>query len=1294
MEERLAVIVTSQRQLEEKLEGILHSRTDPDVYRGSLNRTDKAVAVIQEDGSLDNLITGWIKEGKLDRLARIWVSGVDIEWHSLYGLPKPQRVSLPTYPFARERYWVPVPAKLSDKEVSHEGGPTTPDEGLDRLILTKDWKVTALRDSGTERPGIVVFLGTEQTTTLARTLFAGKAAIQVIEVLQEGTSATSSAISTDFYSATAGDSLYRSLQGAISSRRLLGVVDCTALDSNYGQQPKHEAGKVRFIQCLIEHEAKHGFRLLQLVSRLNPFRTPASTLQGARLAGLYRMINAEYRKVSSVVMDVDLGLSDYPELAARIQSEFLNHDDGAGECCYRQGIRYEPHLVATHCSEDLPDEAVTRVTSNDVFVITGGTRGIGAAVANHLMSRGARRLVLLGRERLPEPAEWKAVVKANTQPDLTRKLEFLLSMLYRGVQLRYFNTALTDSSGLQEMVRQVHSELGSITGIFHCAGSSGENPAFIKKSTHEIETVCEPKVQGLIELHRVLRNEPLRFFVLFSSVSSAIPSLAAGLSDYTMANAFMDFYAMHQASQGQTFFKSIQWPAWGETGMAVGKLETATYARTGLTPLTTADGMRFLELALSSNWTVALPAVMKPVDFDYAQLLSTKFGDMVPRNHAGKEHGRVSGAAPQGIASEASRASIVKWLREILISELKLSADHFRETRRFDEYGVDSVMIAQLVQTMQKRVRGTLAPSLLLEYGSVGALADYFASAHPDDFADSPATAFGQNPAIPAADLRSLDKSDKPAEFRNPDNRVLEPSRDRSVRAGGDGSAIDIAVVGISCRFPGASSKAAYWSALASGHSTLGRMKQPRWQSKDSRFLHGGWLEDIDCFDPGYFNLSESDAAIMDPQARLLLEQGLFALCDAGYDLQKTPGAKVGVYIGGRSQPTIDMNAVLNAPNPILGVNQNYLATNISRFFNFSGPSVVVDTGCSSAITSMLFASDALRGKRIDMAMVGAVSLLLTPDAHRLFAGRNILSESGEFRIFDRRATGEVLGEGAGVLLLRRLQDAIADGNQIYGIIKAISVNNDGRTLGPGSPNIHAQRQVMIDALQSAGLSPEDVGYIEVNGGGSPVVDAVEIKALSEVYRLDDWNLHPCFLGSVKPNVGHLLLASGLAGFLRCVLSVYHRRIPPFLSALEPFEYYDFSASRIRFNREAVDWQVVPGGRRIAAQNSYPDGGTNGHVLIEEFIPDHSYHQQLFSMPEPRLKRSRFSNSPVLALPPSAASVTPVRTEEAAVCIGMRNFLAEFEETGSRGPSGKSEQGANGNGSIRTAWGEYDEKSI
>jgi acyl transferase domain-containing protein/D-arabinose 1-dehydrogenase-like Zn-dependent alcohol dehydrogenase/acyl carrier protein/SAM-dependent methyltransferase len=1268
MEERLAFIVKSYQELEEKLQSILLSGELPGVFRGNINHTDNTVSMMRQEGDLDQIAAKWMKTGRLAPLAQMWVNGLEIEWNALYDSPRPRRVSLPAYPFARERYWVP--------SVGHVTSQSEPASDPMK-ILTKDWRPKAISALRKERAGSVVVLGTSRTSALVSKLFTDRADIQIVEVLQE---CASPAISTDFYSSVTGESLYLQLQQRLAGTPLLGVIDCTALDAGYGQQSL-EVGKIRFIQLLIEHEARQGFKLLQLTSRLYPFQSPTTTLRGASMAGLYRMISAEYRKVDSIVMDADLDVSESSKLAAQIQHEFWNHNEsGMSECCYRDGIRYEPCLVTANYSADSnrSGPALSRISPDDVFMVTGGTRGIGAAVAEYLVSCGARRLVLLGREQFPSPAMWKSIAKANVQTDLGRKLELLLAMIDKGVRVSYFNTSLTDSLGLQEMLHHIHTELGSISGVFHCAGLSGENPAFVKKATREIETVCEPKVHGLIELHRALEKEPLQCFVLFSSVASAIPSLAAGQSDYAMANAFMDFYASHQASQGQTIFKSVQWPAWSETGMAVGKVNIPSYTRTGLMPLTTADGMRFIEFALNSELTVFMPGRMKPIGFEYSDLLSTNFSGIANRKAGGTESIATPNPATPQSSSASERRVIAMWLREIFMSELKLSEEQLQETRRFDEYGVDSVMIAQLVQIMQRRVRATLSPALLLEYSSVAALTDYFLSAHSRDFADPENnTVVGRDTTAPATDDQSA--------YETPT---------RSTRTEEDNSMADIAVVGISCRFPGGFSKAEYWNELAIGDCAIGQMRDPRWKSADERFLHGGWLEDIDSFDPGYFNLSEQDAAVMDPQARLLLEESLSALFDAGYDPKTISGEKVGVYVGGRSSMSVDMNTILKAPNPILGAAQNYLATNISRFFNFAGPSVVIDTGCSSAITGMLFASDALRSKRITMAMVGGVSLLLTPDAHRLFAERKILSESGEFRIFDRQATGEVLGEGAGIVILRRLQDAIADGNQIYGVIKAISMNNDGRTLGPGSPNINAQKQVMIEALHSAGIGPEDVGYIEVNGGGSPVVDAVEIKALSDVYRLDDRNLRSCFLGSVKPNIGHLLLVSGLAGFIRCVLSVYYKQIPPFLSATDLFEYYDFSASRIRFNREAVSWEVASGEKRIAAQNSYPDGGTNGHILVEEFVPEESYRQRLFSKPQPFLKRSRFPLSPVSTPRTSVAVVTRMAKAD-VVSTGMSNFLEIFEDTRAKEePNGWSDHSTERSGSIKTAWGEYDEESI
>lgn len=411
-----------------------------------------------------------------------------------------------------------------------------------------------------------------------------------------------------------------------------------------------------------------------------------------------------------------------------------------------------------------------------------------------------------------------------------------------------------------------------------------------------------------------------------------------------------------------------------------------------------------------------------------------------------------------------------------------------------------------------------------------------------------------------------------------------------------------------------------------SGQSAITPMRDERWPGGRGQ-VQAGWLDDIDSFDPTFFGLHASDVAVMDPQARLMMEESLQALHDAGYAHGELSARPVGVYIGGRLQVTADQQGLAAAVNPILGVGQNYLASNISRFFNFTGPSMVVDTACSSGLTAMSIAFDALRSGSIDMALVGTTSLLTTSQAHDLFSARNILSPDGTFRIFDSEAAGDVLGEGVIALVCKTRAQAEADGDRVYAVVKALAVNNDGRTLGPGSPSLKAQRDVMRRALAQAGKTAGDIGYIEVNGGGSAVVDAVEIKALAQVYQFDDNLLGACPLGSVKPSVGHLLLSSGLEGFVRCALSLYHQQIPPSLCAMQPFEHYDFAASRAQFNRQALAWETPAAGPRVAAQSCFPDGGTNCHLILEEFVPAATYVQRRHSLPLPALRRQTFARA-------------------------------------------------------------------
>ncbi|AJQ25407.1 SDR family NAD(P)-dependent oxidoreductase [Pelosinus fermentans] len=1152
-------------------------------------------------------------------LAEFYCQGYEINGDMFYGDRKPRRISLPTYPFARTHYWVPeIDTKHADHITSQSVAEFIPSQNTEKVILEKGWQEKAIHLKAEIQTGIVVVLGTVNTMKIASALFADTEDIQVIQVIQviHGSNPILEGISTDFYSISAGESLYQQMKDKQGEQKLIGVIDITAYDEMYEQSAAVESGKITFLQRLIAQDRSQGYKLLQVTHQLHSFQLAETKMQGARLAGLYRMLGSEYKQIQSMTMDSDYLIHKYQQLAQQIETEFWNiGDENLSECCYRKGKRNEPQLTISQSNDDIQEKLPIskKYEQQDVVLITGGTRGIGAVIAKHVVSQGVKNLVIMGREELPKPNEWNQYLKNKEKPEVEEKLRRMQSFIDQGVKVNYFNTSLTDQDGINNMVHKVNQDLGPITGVFHCAGVINKNPAFIKKSIADMEAVCEPKMKGLVTLHKALENEPLAFFILFSSISSVVPTLSAGASDYAMANNYMDYYAQYQIGQGKSYFKSIQWPAWGETGMTKGGLRTPAYMKTGLVSITTADGLTFLDIIESTSQIVNLPCVVVPGEFMHNQLLKPTI--TVEKKEAGLPSRRTSTLKQktentQGVQANL-RASILKWLQKIFMDEFKFSMDQLHEDIPFDEYGVDSMMLAELAQKMQMSISEPLNPSLLLENSTLALLTDYFMDNHFEDLQEQ----FGSETSntihvsskensisMKAEPLQIISIESKDDNRNVSDNQSTITNETLSLKE-------DIAVVGIACRFPGASTKEAYWELLNKGLSAIEPVPKKRWSPKDERMDYGGWIDDIDLFDPKFFNIKELDAAIMDPQARILLEESLQAIYDAGYEHKQLSGEKIGVYIGGRSHANTNVNAVLQAPNPILGIGQNYMATNISRFFNFKGPSLVVDTACSSGITSLLFAADSLREKRINMALVGAVNLLLNSSVHDMFAARNILSKDGEFHIFDKRSRGEVLGEGAGVVMLKRLSDAIKDGNHIYGVIKAVSVNNDGRTLGPGSPNINAQKEVMREALVLSGKQPDDIGYIEANGGGTAVVDSVEIKALSEVYCLDNQELAACAIGSIKPNVGHLLFASGMAGFIRCVLSVYHKQIPPFLSATEPFPHYNFNKSRVQFNRQTIQWDVAEGKKRVAAQNSMPDGGTNCHVVIEEFVPENmSYH--------------------------------------------------------------------------------------
>jgi acyl transferase domain-containing protein/acyl carrier protein len=426
-----------------------------------------------------------------------------------------------------------------------------------------------------------------------------------------------------------------------------------------------------------------------------------------------------------------------------------------------------------------------------------------------------------------------------------------------------------------------------------------------------------------------------------------------------------------------------------------------------------------------------------------------------------------------------------------------------------------------------------------------------------------------------------------------------------------------IAVVGIGCRFPGGvDSPESYWELLSAGRDALIDIPRERWEvekfydpdlaSGTSRVRRGGFLNcPIDEFDAAFFGISPREADHIDPQQRLLLEVAWEALENAGAPLERLAGSDTGVFIGGFTLDYgqlqfagVDRSNV--AAHTATGVVMTMLANRISHAFDFTGPSLALDTACSSSLVAVHLACHSLWSGESGTALAGGVNLMLTPNFTIAASQGGFLSPTSHSRAFDARADGYVRGEGAGVVVLKRLADALRDGDQVHAVIRGTAVSQDGHTNGITVPNGESQQIAMRHALAEAGVAARSVGYVEAHGTGTPVGDPIEANAIGAVYgagsgrRPDD----PCLIASVKTNIGHLEAAAGAAALIKVVLCLQHRQVPPHLHLTTLNPAIDLTALRLRI--PAVSEHITEHeGVVRAAVNSFGFGGTNAHAVLE-----------------------------------------------------------------------------------------------
>src|SRR5215213_8251359 len=422
----------------------------------------------------------------------------------------------------------------------------------------------------------------------------------------------------------------------------------------------------------------------------------------------------------------------------------------------------------------------------------------------------------------------------------------------------------------------------------------------------------------------------------------------------------------------------------------------------------------------------------------------------------------------------------------------------------------------------------------------------------------------------------------------------------------------DIAIIGMSGRFPGAADIKAFWQNLRDGVESISFFSEEELEAlgvypgllKNPSFVRAGALvDDVEMFDAAFFGINPHEAEILDPQQRIALECAWEALESAGYDPERYPGL-IGVYASGSPSayllynlyPNVELRALIGNFQLTLSNDREFLPTRISYKLNLKGPSVNVQTACSSSLVSLHLACQSLLNYQCDMALAGGVSIRILRGGY-VYQEGGILSPDGHCRAFDAKAQGTVFGSGVGMVVVKRFEDAVADGDDIYAVVKSSAINNDGSAkIGYTAPSVDGQAKVIAEALAIGRIDPESISYIEAHGTGTSLGDPIEVAALNDVFRAKTSKKGFCAIGTVKTNVGHLDAAAGVTGIIKTAMALKSGLIPPSLNYDQPNPQIDFQNSPFYVNTELTEWKRG-GTPRRAGVSSFGVGGTNAHAV-------------------------------------------------------------------------------------------------
>jgi acyl transferase domain-containing protein/acyl carrier protein len=941
-------------------------------------------------------------------------------------------------------------------------------------------------------------------------------------------------------------------------------------------------------------EHRHMIAVTRAARRITSGDRVAPTHHGL-LHGLAPVLGLEFTSAWGGIVDLP---AEVRPADARALVAFAATAPGGGEGG-RRGPRDDLAAVrggqvrAARLSQAREPAAPLSVTGSATYLVTGGLGAVGRAVVTDLARRGARNLLLIGRrERSALGADARA---------------FLAWLHGQGVRVVYRGGGCDTFAGLSAAC-SVLGDMPPVRGVIHAAGAIEHSPAN-QLGAGGFASAMRGKADGAWWLHLAAHGWDLDFFVLVSSVA-ALWGLA-GYAGYAAANGALDALAAHRAGLGLPA-ASIAFGPWALDGMG------DAGSRAGLAQM----GVGALEPAAGCAALTARPPGLEgylvacPLDRPrFRAVMSARRDRRIVSGEAFEPRAAAAGTAggrakrppiaaelaalPAGARQDASRG----YVRAMVAAQLgHEDAAAVGMDTGFFELGMDSVMAVDLAAQLSDASGLALEASDLFDHPTVAELAGHLLDLLRRQPPASPAAGPSAPPPVPASDACPAAALPGPA---------TRPPGDGPVPGDGLGTGAPIAIVGMACRFPRADSVGELWELLRTGRDGVGSIPGDRPETGFRRGSaagragsgEGGFLRDIARFDAQFFAITAREAQNLDPQQRLLLETAWHALEDAGIAASSLKNSSTGVFIG---ISNCDYAQVLARGGSEhldayygTGTALNAAAGRISYLLGLRGPAVAIDTACSSSLVALHFAVRSLRCGETDAALVGGVNVIADPLRSEAGSRAHMLSPSGRCRAFSADADGFVRSEGCGVLVLKRLADALRDRDRVLAVVRGSAVNQDGASSGLTAPNGAAQEAVLRAALRDAGTASEDVGYLEAHGTGTALGDPVELSAAWRVLGAVSGPREPLYVGSVKTNIGHCESAAGVAALIKTILALRHSLIPANLHYRAPNPHIPWSRTNIQVVDAPTTWRR-DGRPRVAGISGFGFTGTNAHVILAD----------------------------------------------------------------------------------------------